>query len=74
MTRPSPEELESIAVQLAVRVRDDEPEANGLWLAEVLPDPVDWFRLCFVLAGAIPDDRSWNVLTAWAAVTGRRAA
>jgi hypothetical protein len=60
------EDLARIAVQLAVRVRDDDPEANGRWLAAQLPDPADWFRLAFVLAAAVPDDRSWRQLTAWA--------
>lgn len=65
MTQPSPDELASIAIQLVSRVRDDEAEANGEWLREVLPDPEDRFRLCFVLAAAIPDDRPWLALTAW---------
>lgn len=34
----------------------------------MLPDPSDWFRLCFVLAAAVPDDRPWRHLTAWAAI------
>jgi hypothetical protein len=37
-------------------------------LAAQLPDPDDWFRLAFVLAAAIPDDRSWTALTAWAQI------
>lgn len=57
--------LESIAQQLAARIRDDDPEANGRWLAAELPDPGDWFRLCFALAQAVPDDRTWRQLTAW---------
>jgi hypothetical protein len=60
--------LAAVAVELAVRVRDDDPEANGRWLAAQLPDPADWFRLTFVLAAAVPDDRPWATLTAW---TGR---
>lgn len=62
----SADELARIAVELAIRVRDVEPERNGTWLAAVLPEPGDWFRLCFVLAAAVPDDRSWRQLTAWA--------
>ena len=62
----SPDDLARIAVELAIRVRDVEPERNGTWLAAVLPEPGDWFRLCFVLAAAVPDDRSWRQLTAWA--------
>lgn len=62
----SPDDLARIAIELAGRVRDVDPEANGRWLAAVLPEPADWFRLAFVLAAAIPDDRSWTHLTAWA--------
>lgn len=54
-----------VASQLVARVRDDEPEANGRWLASQLPDPADWFRLAFALAAAVPVDRSWKQLTRW---------
>jgi hypothetical protein len=57
--------LAEIAVELAVRVRDDDPEANGRWLRTQLPNPADWFRLAFTLAAAVPDDRTWSELTAW---------
>jgi hypothetical protein len=60
-----PDRLAEIAVELAVRIRDYDPEANGRWLRAQLPDAADWFRLAFVLAAAIPDDRTWNELTAW---------
>jgi hypothetical protein len=59
------DQLASIAQQLAARLRDDDPEANARWLAAVLPDPGDWFRLCFVLGSAVPVDRSWLALTSW---------
>lgn len=62
----TPDELAAIAVQLAVRVRDEHPDVNGRWLANALPDPEDRWALCFVLAAAIPDDRSWAELTEWA--------
>jgi len=62
----SVDDLARIAIELAMRVRDVDPERNGTWLAAVLPEPGDWFRLAFVLAAAIPDDRSWDHLTAWA--------
>jgi hypothetical protein len=65
----SAEDLARIAVELASRVRDVDPEANGRWLAAVLPEPSDWFRLAFVLAAAIPDDRSWRQLTSWTLMT-----
>jgi hypothetical protein len=58
--------LASVALELTYRVREDDPEANGRWLAARLPDPADWFRLAFVAAAAIPQDRSWHDLTAWA--------
>lgn len=57
--------LESVAAQLAARVRDEDPEDNRCWLENELPDPADWFRLCFALAAAVPDDRTWTELTAW---------
>ncbi len=60
------DELESIAQQLAARVREDDPEANGRWLAEQLPDPTDWWRMLFVQAAATPVDRPWAESTAWA--------
>jgi hypothetical protein len=63
------DQLAAIAAELAVRVRDETPDANAAWLAAELPDPADWFRLAFVLAAAIPDDRSWTALTAWAWAT-----
>ena len=57
--------LAELAAQLVVRIRDDEPQANARWLAAQLPDPADWFRLCFALAAAVPDDQPWHHLTAW---------
>ena len=66
------DDLAAIAVQLVARVRDDDPEANGRWLATVLPDPADWFRLAFVLAAAVPDGVAWSHLTAWARVQSVR--
>lgn len=58
--------LESVAQQLIARLRDDDPVRVHAWLAAVLPDWRDWYRLCFVLAAAVPDDRTWGELTAWA--------
>jgi hypothetical protein len=57
--------LAAVAAELAVRVRDDDPEANSRWLAAVLPTYQERFDLLFVLAAAVPDDRSWTALTAW---------
>lgn len=64
------DQLVAIAMQLAARVRDDHPEANGRWLTAVAPDPNDWWRLAFILAAAVPDDRSWSELTGWVARPG----
>jgi len=60
------DQLESVAQQLAARIRDDSPEDVARWLTIMLPEPSDWFRLCFMLAAAVPDDRSWSQLVGWA--------
>ena len=59
------EHLESVAQQLAARLREDDPEAVARWLVYELPDPADWFRLNFALAIAYPIDRTWRQATAW---------
>ena len=59
------EKLESIAQQLAGRVREDEPHANARWLHSQLPDPADREALLYVLAAAVPVDVEWSVLTRW---------
>lgn len=56
--------LAEIAVELTCRVRDDNPESNARWLAAVT-EPEDLRDLCFVLAAAVPDDRTWDQLTDW---------
>jgi len=58
-------ELESIAQQLVARLRDDDPEAVNRWLCSQVSNPNDWYRLCFVLAAAVPDDQRWSELLAW---------
>jgi hypothetical protein len=60
------DDLAAIAVQLAMRVRDEHPEVNGRWLAKMLPDPADRWAMIFVLAAAVDVDRSWTDLTGWA--------
>lgn len=69
MTKPIGDEhldrLAEIAAQLAARVRDDDPEVIGRWLARELPDPTDWWQLSFVLAAAVPIDKPFAHLTAW---------
>lgn len=57
--------LGSIAQQLAGRIRDEDPEDVGRWLRAELPNPADWFELCFALAAAMPVDVSFSLLTAW---------
>jgi Homeodomain-like domain len=66
MTAVDVDRLASVAVQLAARVRDENPEDVGLWLAGQVPDPADWFRLAFVQAAAVPVDVPWSELTSWA--------
>ena len=58
--------LESVAQQLAARVREDDPRDVWRWLGYSLADPADWFRLAILCAAAIPPDRTWRELTAWA--------
>jgi hypothetical protein len=68
-TEPSQEHVDrlaAIAVQLVERVRDDNPQANLRWLLAQLPDENDRLQLAFVLAAAVPTDRPWSHLTAWA--------
>jgi hypothetical protein len=57
--------LAAVAMELAQRVRDDDPEANRRWLHAVLPDPTDREALLYVLAAAVPDDRPWSHLVEW---------
>jgi hypothetical protein len=56
--------LERIAQELVVRVRDDDPEANARWLL-AHADEADRWKLLFILAAAVPDDRRWTELTEW---------
>lgn len=63
--------LSAIAQQLAGRVRDDDPEANGRWLLN-LTTPEDRLALCFILAAAVPDDRPWAELVEWTGETAER--
>ena len=67
------DELAAIAAQLCGRIREDSAEDNARWLAEVLPDPADWFRLNFAMGAAVPVDVPWLTLTEWTARRGRRA-
>ena len=56
--------LAAIAVELVVRVRDDDPSAVHRWLRNEVPDN-DMMALAVILAAAVPDDRTWTDLTAW---------
>jgi hypothetical protein len=57
--------LAQIAAELACRIRDEPADANAKWLADQLPEPGDWWELCFALAAAVPIDKPWRHLTAW---------
>jgi len=75
MTVPDEEadRLAGIAAQLAGRVRDDDPARNAAWLRAVTSGPEDWFKLCHVLAAAVPVDTfSWRQLTAWTRLPAER--
>jgi hypothetical protein len=65
-----PDRLASIAIGLAVRVRDDEPEANARWLASQIQTPDEMRALVFVLAAAVPIEVPWSVLTDWTTKLG----
>ena len=65
------DELARIGAQLAGRVREYGVADNARWLATQLPDSAEWFRLAFVLAAAVPVDRSWRDLTAWTVTPAR---
>lgn len=60
--------LESVAQQLVARLREEDPHRVHAWLAMELPEPKDWYRLCFVLACAVPDpaEKTWIEMTSWA--------
>ncbi len=56
--------LASVAIGLAVRLRDDEPDANLRWLrAQIAPEEMEAF--VFVLAAAVPIEVPWSLLTDW---------
>jgi len=57
--------LASIAMQLADRVRDEDPEDVGVWLRRELTTWEDWTQIVFVLAAAVPVDVPFSTLTAW---------
>lgn len=62
--------LALVAMGLAVRIRDDDPEANGRWLDAHVRDLEDLRALVFVACSAIPVDVPWSHLTAWARLPG----
>jgi hypothetical protein len=70
----TPDELAAIAIELTVRVRDEQPDANDAWLRKALPGGKDLLNLCIVLAAAVPIDQSWTQLTAWTWVRSALAA
>ncbi len=61
--------LESVAAQLAARVREDDPEANRRWLhANTTPEERE--ALHYVQAAATPVDVPWSHLIAWTRIPG----
>ncbi|TDC33122.1 hypothetical protein [Micromonospora sp. KC213] len=58
--------LAEVGAELVVRVRDEGPQDNRTWLHTALPEQADREALLYVLAAAVPDDRPWVDLTAWA--------
>lgn len=58
--------LAEVAIELACRVREFDPQSNAIWLDHQLPDPADRYALLFVLAAAVPVDQPWKHLAAWA--------
>jgi hypothetical protein len=57
--------IAAVAVELVQRVRDDDPEDYGRWLRLTVA-PEDMPALAVVLACAVPLDKPWGHLTAWA--------
>lgn len=64
MTEIDVDRLSSVAQQFVGRVHDDDPIANRRWLhAQTTADERE--ALLYLLAAAVPDDRSWGELVAW---------
>lgn len=57
--------IAAVALELVQRVRDDDPEDYGRWLNNSVALE-DWPALAVVLACAVPVDKPWSHLTAWA--------
>jgi len=57
--------IASVAVELVTRVREDNPDDTGRWLRNTLTGE-EWVSLAVVLATAVPLDKPWSHLTAWA--------
>lgn len=64
-----PDRLARIAGELVTRIHDEDPRANGRWLAAELPDPADWWELCFTLSALVAVGENGRVnlreLLAW---------
>jgi hypothetical protein len=57
--------IASVALELVTRVREDDPDDYGRWLRNTVA-PEDMPALAVVLAVAVPLDKPWSHLTAWA--------
>lgn len=58
--------LATVAMGLAVRVRDDNPDSNLRWLRSQIDTAEDLTALVFILAAAVPIEVPWSLLTEWA--------
>ena len=65
------DQLAEVASELIQRVRDDDPDSNARWLKSVCDGEDDLVALAVVLAVAVPDDRPFRHLTAWAWLPAR---
>lgn len=57
--------IAAVALELVSRVREDDPDDYGRWLSNTIA-PEDMPALAVVLAIAVPLDKPWGHLTAWA--------
>lgn len=59
------ERLKTVAGELVTRMHRDDADTIAEWMGTQLPDPADWFRLCFVLACAVPTNRPFGHQLQW---------
>lgn len=64
MDETTVDRLVAIAQQFIARVHEDEPTANARWLENMTTEE-ERGALLYVLAAAVPTDRTWSDLTLW---------